>query len=258
MGLFRKKMEENWEIVLEDNIKEDVPSKVPKNTKKNKKAKVSETPIYLEDDGIIFDEQRLQSEELNYLKSDANFVYQMEEESETSSHFKKSIIGSIVILLALSGVMTTGYFNTDFDTLGNAYVVTLPIHYERRYLKVSDDLYGNIQEVFESLNSNIPLLSSNYVMTADIMNKQIAALSKKTDRLSRFTDIPKSFLSYHDELLNLSLKTQEFLETLLENYNHSDFMAFANAGYEDFKIAVYNMRLLRYEIDDITYRNMEG
>lgn len=168
---------------------------------------------------------------------------------------KKLIAIGVTAFAAI--IIGLGVFNTDFRN-GHAYIVPLDVHYEREYINRSDDVYDYLMKLADELPEQAQALPNNYISMSNKIQDEKDTLKSKTDKLSRYTNVPKTLNAYHSKLLNLSILTQEYLQNLLDNYTHSDYMAFAESGYSDFTNALADIHTLRVQINSLIHRNIDG
>ena len=245
MSLFRKKEQDEWDILdeayriddPEQEQKTRKPDKGKRNKKKNESARVEEAESY---------------DEIDYLSSE--YVYDPEDDRP---RFNWPLFFSIFFLIFFVAGGLCGYANTDFDENGIAYVVPLEIHYERRYVKESDKVLEECIEIANSIESDGISLINNFVYLSTKLSSESASLSRDTTELSRFIGVPTSMEAYHAALLNFSIKTQKFIQTLLDNYTHQDYRLFLDKGVSDLKSELRTLLNLRNQIDREIFRNME-
>ena len=273
MGLFNKKpQEDEWELLPDDyeydndsfddyisapidkpskqknqkKTKKEKIHKEPKKKQKNKKEKtvLNQRPEIYEDDNV----NNYNYDDIDYLDKDSGYIYV--NKKRPKSNIPKIWIIMFTVILSISSLGVIGYINTDFDDNGNAYVIPLNIHYKRKYAQTSDDVLDYI--------SNIDSLPNNYLLISDKMTKQVDTLKTKTNKLSRYTSIPKDFKSYHSSLLNFSLLTQEYLTNLIENYSNSNYEEFAYNGMSDFRDYLSEINSLRVQMDSVLFSNQKN
>lgn len=281
MGLFNKKpQEDEWELLPDDyeydndsfddyisapidkpskqknqkKTKKEKIHKEPKKKQKNKKEKtaLSQRPEIYEDDNV----NNYNYDNIDYLDKDSGYIYV--NKKRPKSNIPKIWIIIFTVILSISSLGVIGYINTDFDDNGNAYVIPLNIHYKRKYAQTSDDVLDYINEINDELKSNIDSLPNNYLLISDKMTKQVDTLKTKTNKLSRYTSIPKDFKSYHSSLLNFSLLTQEYLTNLIENYSNSNYEEFAYNGMNDFRDYLSEINSLRVQMDSVLFSNQKN
>ena len=182
-----------------------------------------------------------------------------EDEDEPYGMYKMPVKKLIAIgVTAFAAIIIgLGVFNTDFRN-GHAYIVPLDVHYEREYINRSDDVYDYLMKLADELPEQAQALPNDYISMSNKIQDEKDTLKSKTDKLSRYTNVPKTLNAYHSKLLNLSILTQEYLQNLLDNYTHSDYMAFAESGYSDFTNALADIHTLRVQINSLIHRNIDG
>lgn len=239
---FRKKPEIDWEIFddYEEEFSENKEQE-PSNSQKgkdilSKKAK-KVTPNYVQDE---------------YSSSTESIEY----EEKAHSYIGLKVATIAVIITLLLGLL--GYFNTDFDSKGTPYIVPIQIHYERQYINKSDKLLDYLIEINTTLESDSANLPASFVKYSTILQDEKEELNSMTTSLSKYVGVPKSMDTYHTSILNFSLKTQEFIQTLIDNYNDSDYEAFRDAGLTDYINEFSEIKSIRAQINDSLFRNMES
>lgn len=286
MGLFNKKRQEDeWEVLPDDydyddtfddyisapvkksskpkpskksNKQESKKSKKKKHEKTKEKIKNQRPEVYKAsasgacDLGI----NEMPDYGISYLEKESGYVYVNKERPK--SKLPKIWIITISIILSIASLGVIGYINTDFDDNGTAYVIPLNIHYKRKYAQMSDNVLDYINDINDDLQSNITNLPSNYLLISDEMTKEVDTLKAKTNELSRYTNIPKDFQSYHSSLLNFSLLTQEFLTNLINNYSNNNYEEFAYNGMNDFRNYLSEMNSLRVQMDSVLFSNQSN
>ena len=243
MSLFKKKEQDEWDI-LDDayRIEEPEPEKDEEKPNKSKKPKKKKSKPSIEEE----------YDDIDYLTSE--YVYDPEDDRP---RFNWPLFFLISFIVFFIGGGICGYVNTDFDENGTAYVVPLEIHYERRYVKESDKVLEECIEIANSIESDGISLIGNFVYLSTKLSNESASLSKNTTELSRFIGVPTSMEAYHTALLNFSIKTQKFIQTLLDNYTHQDYGLFLDKGVYDLKTELKTLLNLRTQIDQEIFRNME-
>lgn len=241
MALFKKQQEEEWVIDDEeylDEIEDEKPVQVKREKKSVNKSihrNSSRTTQYedFDDEEWLYDE--------------------MERKSKPVAKWK-IVIPTICILILSLGLL--GYFNTDFDNAGNPYIVGLEQHYERKYIKESDKVMKYLIEISNTLENDTEKLPSNYVEYSTKLKKEASTLEGMTTSLSKYVGVPTDMDTYHSQLLNFSLKAQEFIHTLLNNYTDVDYEAFREAGLTDYTNEFANLKQIRAQIDQMLFRNI--
>lgn len=279
MGLFNKKRQEDeWEVLPDDydyddtfddyisapvkksskpkpskksNKQEPKKSKKKKHEKNKEKIKNQRPEVYDDENNGTYD-----YDDIDYLEKESGYVYVNKERPK--SKLPKIWIITISVILSIASLGVIGYINTDFDDNGTAYVIPLNIHYKRKYAQMSDNVLDYINDINDDLQSNITNLPSNYLLISDEMTKEVDTLKSKTNELSRYTNIPKDFQSYHSSLLNFSLLTQEFLTNLINNYSNDNYEEFAYNGMNDFRNYLSEMNSLRVQMDSVLFSNQSN
>ena len=158
----------------------------------------------------------------------------------------------IVILIAIGAFglfIFWGYWNTDFDKNGTAYVVPLELHYERHYLQEADKVLQMIMEIDKTLAEDTAQLPTNYSEKSTLLTKEMNELKSQTTSFSKYVNVPDNLQTYHSLLINFSLKTQEFMKNLLNNYSSSDYEAFRQSGLKDYESYFYSVKQARKDLD---------
>lgn len=168
----------------------------------------------------------------------------------------KFILPITLIFVLLTGFV--GYLNTDFDENGNSYIVPLELHYERKYVKEADELLNLILDINQTIVSDSESLPYNYITISSRLNEQMTLLKNKTTEFSKYVGVPTKFETYHSQIINFSLSTQEFIKKLVINYNSVDYNAFRVSGLNDYFNSFEKLKKARLDIDNIIFRNMEG
>lgn len=265
MALFKKKDDNEWNIwdddyedvpLYEEKIEEasyDYEDISPKKMSRQKFSKPKE-PKQPKKKKISNREKKKQEkirEEIDYFSNPDN-IY----EQKASISYGKVFAFLTVLIVVSLGVI--GYLNTDFDENQKAYVVSYDLHYERDYVKQSDEVLNYLIELHKDLPTILPSLQSNTITTTEEINNMIAVLDAKIDGLSRYTRVPSMMESYNDKLISLAMSTSQMLSNALVNYTSSDYIAWAeSAYYDDFEPQLNTMKILREEITTIIYRNIE-
>lgn len=245
--MFRNK-NEDWNI-WDDELPEEIPETKEKKVKKKRKLfnKKEKSPKETEE---VWD----RSGEPDYLSEDSDAVYSKDDEVRYSKK-KIFIFSLIVFILALGGI---GYMNTDFDENNKAYIVSFDLHYEREYVETSDELYDYCIELEEELKTLMPSLASNSLNMTNEVQKVLQTLKAKTDKVSRYTEVPEIMASYNDNLISFAMSTEKMLETMLSNYTSSDYMIWAESAYNDYVDSLNTLKYLREQINYVIYRNVYG
>lgn len=270
--MFRKKQEDDWIIADEDFYETEVePTKTQSKPKiktkiKSKKEKQSEDEYYDTSDDYydsLESEYNKSKRKPNPLRKRSNddysydsfddYVVEMEEPKKIERW--KIVVPTLILAIISLGVI--GYMNTDFDNNGNAYIVPLEIHYERAYTKEADELLSLILEINKTIDTNSSQLPSNFVTISAELNEEMTELKAKTTDFSKYVGVPTKFESYHSQLINFSLSTQTFINTLIENYNDANYEAFRQSGLSDYYNSLEKVKQARTDIDNIIFRNME-
>lgn len=251
--MFNKK-NEDWNIWdEEENLDMDVQEQ-NKNKKKARRKHLfhreEKKKEFEKKEHEIWDEEG----EVDYLSEDSDAVYTKDDGVRYS---KKKIFAfsMTVLLLILFGI---GYVNTDFDDTNKGYVVSFDLHYERQYVDNADELYNYCLELETELKTLMPELASNSLGTTNEVQKTLQTLQAKTDKVSRYTEVPQIMQSYNDNLISFALSTEKMLENMLSNYTSSDYMAWAESAYNDFVDSLNTLKYLREQIDFVIYRNVYG
>lgn len=182
-----------------------------------------------------------------------DYVVEMDEPRRTP----KWIIIVPLVIVSIITIGVVGYFNTDFDNNGNPYVVSLELHYERKYVKEADELLNMILDINKTIDADTAALPNNYVSTSSKLGEEMAQLKAKTTEFSKYVGVPKKFESYHGQLISFSLSTQNFINKLITNYNDPDFESFRESGISDYYNSLEKVKQARTDIDNIIFRNME-
>lgn len=253
-----KKNEEEWnpwedETIQEcseakDNAKDNI-SKVYKSKLKSKK-KIFSNKSTEGDIQELWDNEN----DVNYLDESINHVYTPDE----GIKYSKAKICIFILLVAIAGITSIGFMNTDFDEDNKGYVVSYDLHYERQYVKQSDELLDYCLELKDELSTVMPQLSSNSLTLTNTVQQMKDTLIAKTNKASRYTEIPEMMNTYNDNLISFSLSTQKMLTTMLSNYTNSDYLAWAESAYLDFCNSLNTLEYLRSQINTVIYRNVYG
>ena len=94
-------------------------------------------------------------------------------------------------------------------------------------------------------------------MTNEVQ-KVLQTLNAKTDKVSRYTEVPEIMASYNDNLISFAMSTEKMLETMLSNYTSSDYMIWAESAYNDYVDSLNTLKYLREQINYVIYRNVYG
>lgn len=199
------------------------------------------------------DEMWDSSEDINYLDENENHVYEKEE-----FHYSKPKIFGISLCVFLLLICGIGYMNTDFDEVNKGYIVSYDLHYEREYVNHSDELYEYCLELKETLAQIMPQLANNSLSLTNEVASMKETLIAKTNKVSRYTEVPEIMTTYNDNLISFALSTQQMLTTMLSNYTNSDYMAWAESAYNDFCTSLGTLEYLRSQINTVIYRNVYG
>lgn len=264
MAFFKKKVEDEWDLLPDDyevyddyyeieEIIEEKPKKKQKKSKSSRKNSKKTQQKRIEDE---YDDYELLEEPIDYLEKGKKRVYEKEEEPLDKKRMIIKIVISLIFAISCLGVI--GYYNTDFDESGKAYTIPLSLHYKRKYAQTSDDVLDYINEINDSLKDNISELPINYLLVSDKLSQQATTLKVKTNELSRYTNIPNDFKSYHSSLLNFSLLTQDYLNELISNYASDTYNEFAYNGMIDFRNYLGEMNSLRIQMESVLFSNQEG
>ena len=170
----------------------------------------------------------------------------------------KIIIGILIAIGAFGLFIFWGYWNTDFDQNGTAYVVPLELHYERHYLKEADKVLQMMLDIDKTLAEDTAQLPTNYSEKSTLLTKEMNELKSQTTSFSKYVNVPDNFQTYHSLLINFSLKTQEFMKNLLNNYSSSDYDAFRQSGLKDYESYFYSVKQARRDLESIAFGNMSS
>lgn len=251
MGFFRKKEDEYWNI-WEDE--EDVPDSepiTPPQTPAISKPKTHHRKPKKKQEKILENE-----EERDYLGSLEDSSSRIEDKEAFQISYRKVGLFLAGVLLVFMGII--GYLSTDFDENQKGYIVTYDLHYERDYVKVSDNVLEFCEDIYEDLPELMQNAPKNTITVSDELNELKNILESKTKELSRYTQIPQIMATYHNDLINFSLSTQKMITMILENYEAYDYMDWAAAAFTDFERGLDSLKILRGEINTIIYRNVYG
>lgn len=193
------------------------------------------------------------SEDINYLDENEHHVYEKEE-----FHYSKPKIFGIFLCIFLLAACGIGYMNTDFDEVNKGYIVSYDLHYEREYVNHSDELYEYCLELKDDLAQIMPQLPNNSLSLTNKVASMKETLIAKTNKVSRYTEVPEIMVTYNDNLISFSLSTQKMLTTMLSNYTNPDYMAWAESAYNDFSTSLNALEYLRSQINSVIYRNVYG
>lgn len=249
MGLLKKKkrVDDDWIICDEEYLSPESESETRAMSKEKSKRK-QKTPKKAKRENVP-DEY---NEEIDYLTSD--YMYDATDDMKRINIW---CVVSVISILAVFLIGLIGYNNTDFDKNGNAYIIPLELHYERRYVKQSDKVLEDIISIAESINEDAEHLVGNYIYLSTKLNEEVESLKANATELSRYIGVPTNMDSYHSSILNFSIKTQNFIMTLLTNYTHEDFIAFKDKGVYDLETELSTLINFRRQIDEEIFRNME-
>lgn len=170
----------------------------------------------------------------------------------------KIIIGILIAIGAFGLFIFWGYWNTDFDKNGTAYVVPLELHYERHYLQEADKVLQMIMDIDKTLAEDTAQLPTNYSEKSTVLTKEMNELKSQTTSFSKYVNVPDNFQTYHSLLINFSLKTQEFMKNLLNNYSSSDYEAFRQSGLKDYESYFYSVKQARRDLESVAFGNMSS
>lgn len=170
----------------------------------------------------------------------------------------KIIIGILIAIGAFGLFIFWGYWNTDFDKNGIAYVVPLELHYERHYLQEADKVLQMMLDIDKTLAEDTAQLPTNYSEKSTLLTKEMNELKSQTTSFSKYVNVPDNFQTYHSLLINFSLKTQEFMKNLLNNYSSSDYDAFRQSGLKDYESYFYSVKQARRDLESIAFGNMSS
>jgi len=104
----------------------------------------------------------------------------------------------------------------------------------------------------------MPQLPNNSLSLTNKVASMKETLIAKTNKVSRYTEVPEIMVTYNDNLISFSLSTQKMLTTMLSNYTNSDYMAWAESAYNDFSTSLNALEYLRSQINSVIYRNVYG
>ena len=170
----------------------------------------------------------------------------------------KVIIGILIAVGAFGLFIFWGYWNTDFDKNGTAYVVPLELHYERHYLQEADKVLKMIMDIDKTLAEDTAQLPTNYSEKSTLLTQEMNELKSQTTSFSKYVNVPDNFQTYHSLLINFSLKTQEFMKNLLNNYSSSDYEAFRQSGLKDYESYFYSVKQARKDLESVAFGNMSS
>lgn len=170
----------------------------------------------------------------------------------------KVIIGILIAVGAFGLFIFWGYWNTDFDKNGTAYVVPLELHYERHYLQEADKVLKIIMDIDKTLAEDTAQLPTNYSEKSTLLTQEMNELKSQTTSFSKYVNVPDNFQTYHSLLINFSLKTQEFMKNLLNNYSSSDYEAFRQSGLKDYESYFYSVKQARKDLESVAFGNMSS
>lgn len=160
------------------------------------------------------------------------------------------------ILLGIVGLGVFGYFNTDFDSHGQTYIIPMDIRYERKYVLKSDQLLNLLLTIDATLEEDAKSLPENPVEITTKLNTTLEQLEKATNDLSKYVGVPTKFSTYHKTLINFSLNLQSFIENLMNKYSTDTYSEFMLAGLADYESSFEQVKQERIEMDTIVFRNM--
>lgn len=245
----KRKIEDEWFIADEDFY--DIPDEIKKtgaNKSVSRNSKKNNSGIHIKQNPL----RQRENVDSSY---DSIEDYLIETQSPKKIARWKIVVPLLFLSIISLGLI--GYFNTDFDNNGRAYMVPLELHYERKFIKQSDDLLNTILDINKSIDTDTAQLSNNYVNISSKLNDEMSTLKSKTTAFSKYVSVPSKFKSYHSQLITFSLSTQQFVEKLVKNYNDTDYESFRESGLSDYFSSLEKVKQARTDIDNIIFRNME-
>lgn len=254
MFLKNRKEDDNWDLSLlgietqDENESQNDDFNIYNEDSKTKKSFHRKKFKFLKKDSKKTDE---------YNDIDDNYI--LTEELPTLSTFQKYKIPIyIVIIVFFVSFIGIGYFNTDFDENGNAYIVSYDLHYEREYVKVADKVLNYCIDLDEELPDILNSLPTDSITNSEILKSKQTTLQNLINNLSRYTEIPLSMQSYHYDLLNFGDKTIKTIDEFNTRYKDYDFFDYCQQAYYEYGIELNTLRGVRSQIHKTIYRNMEG
>lgn len=246
--MFKKKQDEEW-FIGDDEFFEEIVEETEKKFKKsvtsiNESIKKERKPNPL---------RKRDTDVMDYEPYD-DYVVEMDEPVKKIAKWKV-ILPTIMLIIITIG--TIGYFSTDFDNNGNMYIVPLELHYERKYIKETDELLELILSINKTIESDTAQLPNNYVNMSSKLNNEMSSLKAKTTKFSKYVGVPTKFNGYHTQLINFSLSTQQLVSKLVKNYNDADYESFREEALKDYYKSLNKVKQARSEIDNIIFRNIE-
>lgn len=270
----KKKGEDEWIIGDEDFFKEELTQELKASKKKNRK---KDRGKYKEEDYCssecdeysYYDEKqgekpvtrkhrpnplrKRDNDEYTYDSFD-DYIVEMEERKPVAK-WKIILPTFILAFVFIAGI---GYFNTDFDNNGQAYIIPLEIHYERKYIKEADELLELMLEINQSIDTDTQQLPYDYINLSSKLIDEMAQLKSMTTTFSKYVGVPRKFDTYHSQLINFSLSTQKLVDKLVKNYNDVNYESFRESALEDYYNSFSRLKYARTDIDNVIFRNMGG
>lgn len=169
------------------------------------------------------------------------------------STLTKVLIGVLVCFIAFVG---WGWYNTDFDFEGNAYVVSEQLFEERAYVLKADRLLNTILAMDESFDEDTYYLPSDYTNMSAKLTREQENLQKATNTFSKTLSVPKDYTTYHQDLINFSISIQECIQNLIKNKDASDYEDYREEVIKEYLQDLNKIKKNRELIEANLFRNM--
>ena len=115
-----------------------------------------------------------------------------------------------------------------------------------------------IMDIDKTLAEDTAQLPTNYSEKSTLLTQEMNELKSQTTSFSKYVNVPDNFQTYHSLLINFSLKTQEFMKNLLNNYSSSDYEAFRQSGLKDYESYFYSVKQARKDLESVAFGNMSS
>ena len=159
----------------------------------------------------------------------------------------------IVLFIALLG---WGWYNTDYDSEGNAYIVPLELYPERSYMNKADVVLQTILTIDESFDEDTYYLPSDYTNMYTKLTNEKNTLQEETTKLSRYVNVPSDYSNYNETLINFSLSIQECIDNLIKNKDASDYEEYREQVFTEYYADLNSVKKMRKELETQLFRNL--
>ena len=193
-----------------------------------------------------------------YYDRDGNIIDDGNDEEDKPRWTKQRITKWVIIALVISmiSLLGWGWYNTDFDKDGNAYVVPLELLPNRAYIRKADKVLNEILSMDKSFDEDTYYLPTDYSSMYSKLTKEKNELNDVTNELSRYVNVPEDYEGYQTDLINFSLSIQDCIENLIKNREATDYEDYREEVYSEYLQDLNSIKKQRKEIETELFSNV--